>query len=242
MPQYPSLYSWLTTIQAAICPSILQCTAPCYGILHYLPIVWSSGLVSSQQRDCKKRPNPCDRIIPPIGLSVLLTRFPFAIFRGTLYDVCMIHSESRGYFLRKKLIRILWSSPLRIDDAIASPITLNCGLYYITRVWGSRETSLYIGKATRTVRERLVSHKLDWLHLDRGGLFVRVGKFMYPRNIDVTIIDHAESALIFDHRDILQENTDKRLSYSYTDIYQIVNTGNIGALHPLVDMYGHPDH
>lgn len=128
-----------------------------------------------------------------------------------------------------------------VDDAIASPITLTCGLYYITRLWGCRETSLYIGKATRTIRERLAAHKHDWLHLYRGKLLVRVGRFTYPKSIDAAVIDHAESALIFEHGDILQENTDKRLSYSYTDLYQIENTGNIGELHPVVDMYAQPD-
>ena len=143
--------------------------------------------------------------------------------------------------MRKKLIRILWSDPLLIDDAISSPITLKCGLYYITRLWGSHETSLYIGKATRTIQERLIAHKHDWLYLYRGSLLVRVGQLTYPRNIDAAVIDHAESALIFEHGNILQENTDKWLSYSYTDLYQIENTGNIGQLHPIVDMYSHPD-
>lgn len=125
--------------------------------------------------------------------------------------------------MRKKLIRILWSDPLRIDDAIASSITITHGL----RVWGAHETSLYIGKATRTTRERLISHKTDWLHLYRGGLFVRVGQIIYPKNVDGIVIDHAESALIYEHRDILQENTDERFSYSYSNLYRLENIGNV---------------
>lgn len=144
--------------------------------------------------------------------------------------------------MRKKLIRISWSDPLLLDDAIASPLSLKQGLYYITRLWGTHETSLYIGKTTRTIRERLLSHKSDWLHLYHGSIFVRVGELIYPKNIDATIIDHAESALIFEHQDILQECTDKRLSYSYTDLYQIENIGNIGELRPFLDMYNHPDY
>ena len=144
--------------------------------------------------------------------------------------------------MRDKIIRIRWSSPIPVDEAIQSDESLEPGLYYITRPWGSKDTSLYIGKASRTIRERLIDHKKHWLHrYQRGQLLVRMGKIVYPTAVDEEIIDHAESALIFEHGDMLVENTDKRFSYSYSDLYQVQNIGDIGELKPIVRMKNHPD-
>lgn len=40
------------------------------------------------------------------------------------------------------------------------------------------------------------------------------------------MIDHTESALIFEHSDILIDNTAKTHTYSYDQLYQIHNIGN----------------
>ena len=144
--------------------------------------------------------------------------------------------------MRDKIIRILWLDPIEVDSAIESEASLNPGLYYITRIWGENETSLYIGKASRTIRERLIDHKKLWLHLYRGKLMVRIGQIIYPHSPDATLIDHAESALIFEHSEILTDNTDKRNTYSYSELYQIQNTGNIGMLKEKIRMHEHPDY
>ena len=144
--------------------------------------------------------------------------------------------------MRDKIIRILWLDPIDVEAAIESEASLNPGLYYITRIWGENETSLYIGKASRTIRERLIDHKKHWLPFYRGKLMVRIGQIIYPHNPDATLIDHAESALIFEHSDILTDNTDKRNTYSYSDLYQIQNTGNIGMLKEKIRMQEHPDY
>lgn len=142
--------------------------------------------------------------------------------------------------MRKKKIRIHWSAPILLEEAMHSPLVLQSGLYYITRIFGSHETSLYLGKATRTIKERLAAHNRDWLPLYRGKIYVRIGQIVYPREIDEELIDHAESALIFEHGDIFTDNTDKRFSYSYSDLYVVENTGDYFELHPIVDMYEHP--
>ena len=144
--------------------------------------------------------------------------------------------------MRDKIIRILWLDPIDVDAAIESEASLNPGLYYITRIWGENETSLYIGKASRTIRERLIDHKKHWLPLYLGKLMVRIGQIIYPHSPDATLIDHAESALIFEHSEILTDNTDKRNTYSYSDLYQIQNTGNIGMLKEKIRMHEHPDY
>jgi len=144
--------------------------------------------------------------------------------------------------MRDKIIRIEWSNPLTVDEAIEDEASLQPGVYYITRVLNSHESSRYIGKATNTIRERLKDHRKEWLHRVRGQILVRMGSIIYPRNHDPEIIDHAESALIYEHKDILVDNTDKVKSYSYSELYQIQNTGNIGELKAKIRMHEHPDY
>lgn len=139
--------------------------------------------------------------------------------------------------MRDKIIRIEWSEPLLIEDAIESPASYHAGLYYLTRLFGTKETSLYIGKATNTIRERLKSHRKEWVYEYRGKIFVRLGTIIYPRLVDAEIIDHAESALIFEHSGILTDNTDKRFTYSYSDLYRIENTGDYFELKQHIRMH-----
>ena len=144
--------------------------------------------------------------------------------------------------MKDKIIRILWSEPSSLDLTMSMIGSQQPGLYYITRLWGSHETSLYIGKASRTIRERLEDHKKHWLHLYRGQILVRLGHIVYPTVFDAELLDHAESALIFEHGDILTDNTSKRNSYSYSELYRIENTGNIGELKRSFRMQNHPDY
>lgn len=143
--------------------------------------------------------------------------------------------------MRDKIIRIKWSDPLPVDDAIEQEDSLYPGLYYITRVLHGEETSLYIGKATRTIRERLISHRKEWLSNRYGEKNIRLGRIIYPNNADPEIIDHAESALIFEHGNILIDNTDKIKTYSYSELYQIQNIGNLCDLKEVIRMHNHPD-
>lgn len=143
--------------------------------------------------------------------------------------------------MRDKIIRIMWSEPMLIEDAIESEDSLQLGLYYITRVLHGKEISLYIGKATRTVRERLIDHRRKWLPNRYGDKYVRIGAIIYPVHVDSKIVDHAESALIFEHSDILIDNTAKTKTYSYSELYQVQNVGNLGELKQTVRMQNHPD-
>lgn len=156
-----------------------------------------------------------------------------------LYKGYIINGDDN---LRDKLIRIYWHRPMFIENAIESDIALNHGLYYITRKFGTNETSLYIGKASRTIKERIITHDNEWVHRYRGKIFVRMGKIIYPHTVDADIIDHAESALIYEHSDILADNTDKVKSYTYTDLYRIENTGYHYELLSSFRMHDHPDY
>lgn len=149
-----------------------------------------------------------------------------------------------GVKMRDKIIRILWSNPMLVDDMIQSEESHQPGLYYITQKLHGKEKSLYIGKASRTVRERLVDHRRgrnEWLSNRYGEKYVRLGKIIYPSNVDAEIIDHAESALIFEHGDDLIDNTDKKNTYSYSELYQVQNIGNKGQLKEVIRMHNHLD-
>lgn len=141
--------------------------------------------------------------------------------------------------MRDKIIRINWNKPTELDEAIESDLTDTQGLYYISRVFGNKETSLYLGIATEynTVRNRLKCHENKWLNLYRGKKYVRIGQIVYPKNYDSSIIQHAESAIIYEHRDIFIDNTCKKKSYSYTDLYRIENEGDIFELKPIIRMH-----
>lgn len=141
--------------------------------------------------------------------------------------------------MRDKIIRINWNNALEIDDAINSELANSQGLYYISRVFGEKETSLYLWIATKsnTIQHRLRGHRNTWLSLYRGKIFVRIGHIIYPKNSDSSIIEHAESAIVYEQKDIFFENTSKTKSYTYTDLYRIENEGDIFELKPIIRMH-----
>ena len=147
--------------------------------------------------------------------------------------------------MRSKIILVHWADPRPIDDVISSLPDDAIGLYYITRICRGKETSLYIGESISSIKSRLLSHK-NWVHgYSRSEIFVRIGKVVYPKhNVDNAIL-HAEKALIFEHGQhgagILIENTVSTSSYSYTDIFKIINGGNRFELLPEVDMQNHEE-
>lgn len=140
--------------------------------------------------------------------------------------------------MRDKIIRINWSEPIELEEAIENDISNIQGLYYITRLFGSKESSLYLGIATgkNTIRNRLRAHSKDWLNLYRGKIYVRLGKVIYPRNCDDSIIDHAESAILYEQSKVFYENTCKTKSYSYSELYRVENEGDIFELKPVIRM------
>ncbi len=143
--------------------------------------------------------------------------------------------------MRDKIIRIHWNKPLPLDEAISSDLAKTQGLYYLTRVFEEKETSLYIGVATNNniISRRLKSHRRDWLNLYKGKIYVRIGSVVYPREVTRSIIEHAESAILFEMSDVFYENTDKTQSYTYTDLYRIENEGDIFELKPEIRMHEH---
>lgn len=151
--------------------------------------------------------------------------------------------------IRQKII-IQWSEPIPFEEALHSEKTNTQGLYYITRTINRKnnkpkETSLYIGKATNsnTIKNRLKAHKQNWIDLWYGKKFVRIGKIVYPELYfsydEALIIDHAESAILAEekHKNIFLQNTDKRNTFSFYNLYEIENKGkDIGELERIIKM------
>ncbi|MGN1123673.1 MAG: hypothetical protein ACI4RR_04960 [Eubacterium sp.] len=145
-------------------------------------------------------------------------------------------------------MHIEWSKPQLIQDVIDN-LNGELGLYYITREYNGVEHSLYLGKSSADIKNRLTSHNDGWLReYYRNKIYVRIGKITYPKNITSDMIDDAESALIYEHglsdfgTKILIENSSKIKSYSYTNLYRIRNNGDIFQLRPIVDMSCHPEY
>ncbi len=141
--------------------------------------------------------------------------------------------------MRDKIIIINWRKALPLEQAISSDLSNTQGLYYISRVFGNKETSLYLGIATQhnTIRNRLKDHSEHWLNLYRGQIYVRLGHVIYPKNPDASIIDHAESAILYEQKDVFFENTSKTKTYTYTDLYRIENEGDIFELKAKIRMH-----
>lgn len=138
--------------------------------------------------------------------------------------------------MRRK-IRILWSKPILVEDAISDDTSLNNRLYF-----NEHETSLYIGMASNTIKKRLRDHIKDWLYRYRGKKHVRIGQIIYPKEYNRDLIYDAESALIYEHgKKILKDNTDKLNSYHYANLYDIENSGDYFELKQHFSIYDHRD-
>ena len=100
-----------------------------------------------------------------------------------------------------KEITIKWSYPKEFDAVLGSERMDDIGIYYISRVFGGKETLLYIGKTTASFRSRLKDHKSKWLDTYRGAKYVRLGTIIEPKEMSVYdtagYINDAEKTIIF---------------------------------------------
>ncbi|MFB5198043.1 GIY-YIG nuclease family protein [Neobacillus sp. KR4-4] len=56
----------------------------------------------------------------------------------------------------------------------------NNGIYAIYRIYGSKETFIYIGKTTRSFLQRINEHYNDWLFAVRGQIRIRIEILTFP--------------------------------------------------------------
>lgn len=172
----------------------------------------------------------------PLFTDSLISNFE-VVNTKTENGVVVLSYLKKGERASNNSVVIKWEDALSIDEAIESAKSDSKGLYYISRVFGTKETTLYLGIATKhnTIRHRLKGHK-GWLKEYRGSIKVRMGKVIYPyTNID-EIIDHAESAILYEQGKLFFENTSKTKSYTYNNLYCFKNIGDIFELKPIIDM------
>lgn len=152
--------------------------------------------------------------------------------------VVVLNYLRKGKRALNNSVVIKWEDALDLDEAIESEKSDSKGLYYISRVFGTKETTLYLGIATKnnTIRHRLKGHKSWWLKDYRGIIKVRMGKIFYPHMNTDEIIDHAESAILYEQGELFIENTSKTKSYTYNNLYCIKNVGDIFELKPIINM------
>lgn len=156
-------------------------------------------------------------------------------------NVVVLNYLKKSNRCNNDLIRIHWEDAMTIDEAIASDSSDIQGLYYITRVFGHKETTLYLGIATKhnTVRNRLKGHLSWWLKEYRGTIKVRIGRVVYPFTNLNEVIDHSESAILAEQGDLFIENISKTKSYTYNNLYRVENVGDIFELKSYIDMNKH---
>ncbi|MGK4568145.1 GIY-YIG nuclease family protein [Flavobacterium sp. 3HN19-14] len=140
---------------------------------------------------------------------------------------------------RLKNAEIKWSYPRETDSALLSEICIESwGIYYISRKFGNNETLLYIGLAYhQNFIKRIKQHKKKWLNKYRGTKYIRFGEFVKPQNISKDLIEDAESCLIYELKPI--HNKCKISSYSYSNEYKILSTGNRGVIPKVISMCDH---
>jgi hypothetical protein len=138
-----------------------------------------------------------------------------------------------GRIMRNHDIKIKWSKPYPFKKVFEYEVVDERGLYCISRIFGANESIIYIGMATNTFRERLVSHKNNWIDSYSGCKLVRLGRII-GRRFENQIVRDAENALIFELKP--QQNTMSINSYTYEQEYIIHNVGYRGLLPSKVDM------
>ncbi|CDX00844.1 GIY-YIG catalytic domain [Desulfitobacterium hafniense] len=122
-------------------------------------------------------------------------------------------------------ITIKWCGPYNLERVHLSNQASENGIYIISRLWGTSETLLYIGRTKRQFQQRIKEHNY-WLTQYRGQIKVRFGR-IEGNTISEDLLADAESLLIILTETV--ENTSNLYSYSGRSL-TINNIGRRGTL------------
>jgi predicted GIY-YIG superfamily endonuclease len=139
-----------------------------------------------------------------------------------------------------KSVKLTWSNPTKIDSALKdySSIESHWGLYCISRIFGRKETILYIGYTfNQSFSQRIHQHNQNWIKTYRGKKIVRFGYFLSPLQITEDLIKDVESCLIFELCPV--KNKSKTKSYTPKTELQVLNKGNKLVLPNKISMKDH---
>ncbi len=155
------------------------------------------------------------------------------------------HLKVGEEFLRT--VKIKWSYPMLFENIVSDIRVNGIGVYYITRKFGGREKSLYIGKTHDSFYKRLIDHEEIWFGDNdcRGKKYIRLGTIVTSKKLGDEemnlLIKDVESALIFEMADLLPKNFMGKKTYTCQCDYlcKIISTGFRGEITPFIDMREH---
>lgn len=127
-------------------------------------------------------------------------------------------------------VHIKWYGAYGLDNFYTKEIALYSGIYAIYRVYGEKETLLYIGKTSRTFWQRISEHQKDWLWNVKGKIKIRLGLLEFPNSgrYSAKKLADVESLLILWH--LPKENTTSTCYYRGRVNLEIINLGRRGQL------------
>ena len=67
--------------------------------------------------------------------------------------------------MRKRAVTLKWSYPIKYNNASNEEICSQSEIYYISRVFGGHEASIYIGKTVDYFINLMKTHDENWLKM-----------------------------------------------------------------------------
>lgn len=127
-------------------------------------------------------------------------------------------------------VHIKWYGAYGLDNFYKKEIAQYSGIYAIYRVYGEKETLLYIRKTSRTFWQRISEHQKDWLWNVKGKIKIRVGLLQFPDGgrYSARKLADVESLLILWH--LPKENTTSTGYYWGRFDLEVINLGRRGLL------------
>jgi hypothetical protein len=127
-------------------------------------------------------------------------------------------------------VHIKWHGAYSLESFYSKEIAQSMGVYAIYRVYGEKETLMYIGKTSRSFYQRISEHSKDWLWNVKGQIRIRLGVLEFPnggRFSNQKLAD-VESLLILCHSP--KENTTSTVYYRGRFDLEVINLGRRGLL------------
>ena len=131
-------------------------------------------------------------------------------------------------------VHIRWYGAYNLESFFNKEISSYSGIYAIYRVYGEKETLLYIGKTGRSFWQRVKEHNRDWLWNVKGTIKIRLGLLEFPnggRYSDKKLAD-VESLLILWH--LPKKNTKTTCYYRGRFDLEVINFGRRGLLDKMI--------
>jgi hypothetical protein len=127
-------------------------------------------------------------------------------------------------------IKINWHGPYDINNIGNYDVSNSIGIYAVYRVWGGKESLLYIGKTERSFLNRITEHHKEWVGNVRGQIRLRFGtlEFEQGKHYSSKKLSDVEALLII--LNTPSENTMCRYNYFGREGLTVINAGRRGLI------------